>query len=188
LAKTISGPGGAGKREDEEGGKGSVVEQEEGKAIWFSTREETLSKSISYRRTQANVRSICVSIHHSSLEETIAYTFRCGRPYVLRDASKPFQTLTLSDRATNLEDIERRLKLDILNEARRYSGMILFHDEVSPGTLMPTWLAVDEQSVRTPQEVYEDVKQEGWRVDYFRIPIAPDRPIEVGDRASGSWV
>jgi hypothetical protein len=104
---------------------------------------------------------------------------RCGRPYVLRDASNPFQTLTLSDRASNLEDIERRLKLDILDEARRYGGLLLFHDEVSPGTLMPTWLAVDEQSIRTPREVWEDVSDEGWMVKYFRIPIAPDRPIEV---------
>jgi hypothetical protein len=104
---------------------------------------------------------------------------RFGRPFVLRDASNPFQTLTLSDRASNLEDIERRLKLDILDEARRYGGLLLFHDEVSPGTLMPTWLAVDEQSIRTPREVWEDVSDEGWRVKYFRIPIAPDRPIEV---------
>jgi hypothetical protein len=87
---------------------------------------------------------------------------RCGRPYVLRDASNPFQTLTLSDRASNLEDIERRLKLDILDEARRYGGLLLFHDEVS-----------------TPREVWEDVSDEGWMVKYFRIPIAPDRPIEV---------
>jgi hypothetical protein len=102
-----------------------------------------------------------------------------GRPYVLRDASHPFQTLALSDRATNLEDIERRLKLDILEESRKFGGMILTHDEVSNGNLIPTWMSVDEASIRTPKEVYEDIKREGWRVEYHRIPIAPDRPIEV---------
>ena len=102
-----------------------------------------------------------------------------GRPYVLRDASNPFQTLTLSDRATNLEDIERRLKLDILDEARRYGGMVLIHDEISSGEIIPTWMSVDEESIRTPKEVYEDVEKEGWNVTYWRIPIAPDRPIEV---------
>ncbi|CAD6587111.1 MAG: hypothetical protein TREMPRED_004663, partial [Tremellales sp. Tagirdzhanova-0007] len=101
-----------------------------------------------------------------------------GRPYVLRDASNPFQTLTLSDRATNLEDIERRLKLDILDEARRYGGMVLIHDEISSGEIIPTWMSVDEESIRTPKEVYEDVEKEGWNVTYWRIPIAPDRPIE----------
>jgi len=108
---------------------------------------------------------------------------------VLRDASNPLQSLTLSDRATNLEDIERRLKLDILDEARRYGGMILIHDEVSSGDIIPTWMSVDEESIRTPKEVWEDVKKDGWRVDYWRIPIAPDRPIEVSDpknKQSGS--
>jgi hypothetical protein len=102
-----------------------------------------------------------------------------GRPYVLRDASLPFQTLTLSNRAPNLEDIERRLKNDILDEARKYGGMILFHDEVESGRLMPTWMSVDEQSIKTPREVWESVREAGWRVEYHRIPIAPDTPIEV---------
>lgn len=86
--------------------------------------------------------------------------------------------MTLSDRTSNLEDIEARLKLDILDEARRYGGMILFHDEVSAGELVPTWQAVDENSVKTPKEVYDEIRKLGWRVDYHRIPIAPDRPIE----------
>lgn len=107
-----------------------------------------------------------------------------GRPYVLRDAANPFQTLALSDRASNLEDIERRLKLDILEESRKFGGMILTHDEVSNGVLIPTWMSVDEASIRTPREVYEDIKAEGWRVDYHRIPIAPDRPIEVSSSIS----
>lgn len=58
--------------------------------------------------------------------------------------------------------------------------MVLFHDEVAPGELVPTWQAVDESSVKTPKEVYDEIRRQGWRVDYWRIPIAPDRPIEVG--------
>ncbi|OXH32476.1 hypothetical protein J008_03246 [Cryptococcus neoformans] len=126
----------------------SVDEREpQGKAIWFSTREETL-------------------------------VYCNGRPYVLRDASTPYQTLALSDRASNLEDIERRLKLDILDEARKYGGMILTHDEITGGTIIPTWVSVDEESIQTPKEVWDDMKRQGWRVDYWRIPIAPDTPIE----------
>ncbi|WWD04103.1 hypothetical protein V865_002168 [Kwoniella europaea PYCC6329] len=120
---------------------------QEGKAIWFSTREETL-------------------------------VYCNGRPYVLRDASTPYQTLALSDRADNLEDIERRLKLDILDEARKYGGMILTHEEITGGIIIPTWVSVDEESLRTPKEVWEDMKNQGYRVDYYRIPIAPDTPIE----------
>nr|KIR85732.1 hypothetical protein I308_03840 [Cryptococcus tetragattii IND107] len=126
----------------------SIDEREpQGKAIWFSTREETL-------------------IYCNS------------RPYVLRDASTPYQTLALSDRASNLEDIERRLKIDILDEARKYGGMILTHDELTAGTIIPTWVSVDEESIQTPKEVWDDMKRQGWKVDYWRIPIAPDTPIE----------
>ena len=42
-----------------------------------------------------------------------------GRPFVLRDASEPRRSLSLSDRAENLEAIENRLKNDILQEAAR---------------------------------------------------------------------
>ena len=42
-----------------------------------------------------------------------------GRPFVLRDASEPRRTLKLSDRAENLEEIERRLKADILAESAK---------------------------------------------------------------------
>ena len=78
-----------------------------------------------------------------------------------------------------MEDIERRLKLDILDEARKYGGMILTHDEVSGQEIVPTWVSVDESSIQTPREVWEEVAEKGWRVEYWRIPIAPDRPIEV---------
>lgn len=43
-----------------------------------------------------------------------------GRPFVLRDSSEPRRALSLSDRAENLEDIETRLKNDILQEATRF--------------------------------------------------------------------
>ncbi len=42
-----------------------------------------------------------------------------GRPFVLRDVAEPRRTLSLSDRAENLEAIELRLKHDILQEASR---------------------------------------------------------------------
>lgn len=57
--------------------------------------------------------------------------------------------------------------------------MILFHDEVESGRLMPSWMSVDEYSIKTPREVWEGVREKGWRVKYHRIPIAPDTPIEV---------
>lgn len=70
-----------------------------------------------------------------------------GRPFVLRDASEPKRTLSMSDRAENLEAIEIRLKNDILQEAARwvvfwgriqydklmmlrFGGLLLTHNEM----------------------------------------------------------
>jgi len=73
--------------------------------VWFSTREEPISKSILL------VTAIYIS----------PYTvYISGRPFVLRDAAEPRHTLSISDRAENLEAIEARLKTDILQEASRY--------------------------------------------------------------------
>jgi len=73
--------------------------------VWFSTREEPISKSILL------VTAIYIG----------PYTvYISGRPFVLRDAAEPRRTLSISDRAENLEAIEARLKTDILQEASRY--------------------------------------------------------------------
>lgn len=52
-----------------------------------------------------------------------------GRPFVLRDASDPTETLHLADHADTLEGIENRLKRDILAEADKFGGLILTHYE-----------------------------------------------------------
>ncbi|KAL7279008.1 hypothetical protein ACG7TL_006840 [Trametes sanguinea] len=97
---------------------------------------------------------------------------------------EPRRTLKLSDRAENLEDIERRLKNDILTEASKYGGLVLTHNEVATdagegeGAILPTWTAVDSGNVRTQRELMEYMRKEGWNVEYHRIPISPDRPIE----------
>ncbi|KAJ7193929.1 inositol hexakisphosphate-domain-containing protein [Mycena pura] len=116
----------------------------------------------------------------STREEPIVYI--SGRPFVLRDASQPRRTLNMSDRAENLEAIENRMKDDILQEAARYGGLVLTHNEMASdsgeGAILPTWTSVDDTNVRTSRELWSQMKEDGWNVDYHRIPIAPDRPIE----------
>ncbi|KAL7413408.1 inositol hexakisphosphate-domain-containing protein [Mrakia frigida] len=116
----------------------------------------------------------------STREEPILYI--SGRPFVLRDSAAPLRTLSWGGSAANLEQVEERLKNDVLREARSFGGVILGHEEVvggaTVGEMIPTWIHVDEGSVKTVREIYGDVKKEGWLVDYHRIPISPDRPIE----------
>lgn len=100
-------------------------------------------------------------------------------PYVLREAHKPRNTYSMSDRAENLEGIEKRLKNDILAEASKNNGLLLVHQEQDSTTeLKSKWVAVQRDNVRTMREVFTWIQSQGWRVSYHRLPIAPDQPLE----------
>ena len=110
-------------------------------------------------------------------EEPVIYVG--DRPFVLREAHKPKHSLSLSDRAENLEAIERRLKQDVLAEAKRCNGLLLVHEEQAGSSeLIPTWVAVQKDDVRTLREVWKWMRNDGWRVEYKRLPIARDQPLE----------
>ncbi|RXW20324.1 hypothetical protein EST38_g5530 [Candolleomyces aberdarensis] len=75
------------------------------------------------------------------------------------------------------------MKNDILQEAARYGGVLLTHNEVASGSngegaILPTWTAVDVNNVKTSRDLWEHMKNEGWNVDYHHIPVPPDRNIE----------
>ncbi|PPQ64143.1 hypothetical protein CVT24_008773 [Panaeolus cyanescens] len=144
-------------------------------------RTQGLRAILSVLKCRPNNQSSSHVVWFSTREEPMLYI--SGRPFVLRDASEPRRTLSISDRAENLEAIELRLKNDILQEAVRYGGVVLTHNEIATsdngeGAILPTWTAVDSGNVKTSRELWGFMKENGWNVDYYRIPISPDRPIE----------
>lgn len=87
----------------------------------------------------------------------------------------------MSSRAENLEAIEMRLKQDVIREAARFGGLVMCHEEVGTSDelrLKPTWISVDADTVKTVKEVFGDLRSQGWRCDYHRVPISQDQPIE----------
>ncbi|KAK0469504.1 inositol hexakisphosphate-domain-containing protein [Desarmillaria tabescens] len=147
-------------------------------------RTQGLRAILSVLRCTPNTSDPSHVVWFSTREEPIVYI--SGRPFVLRDASEPKRTLSLSDRAENLEAIELRLKNDILHEASRFGGLLLTHNEMATdsgeGAILPTWTAVDTNNVKTSRELWNFMKESGWNVDYHRIPISPDRPIEASPK------
>ncbi|GAA5911266.1 hypothetical protein JCM6882_004080 [Rhodosporidiobolus microsporus] len=129
-------------------------------------------------------------------EEPVLYIG--GQPYVLREASHPTRTYAISDRAENLEEIEARLKQDVLRESARYGGLILVHSETptspspslpsapsparTPTTvLQPTWISTDE--VLTTRELFTFLRtpQGGsYLVSYHRTPVGRDQSPNDG--------
>lgn len=89
---------------------------------------------------------------------------------MLRDSEQPFESIALTSRVTQLEEIEDRLKQDILREGRQRNGCVLVHEELPGEKLTASWLAADE--VKTARELFDSVKNaEGYMVNYHRIPI-----------------
>ncbi|SCV73360.1 BQ2448_7286 [Microbotryum intermedium] len=109
-------------------------------------------------------------------EEPIIYLG--AQPFVLRDAAHPTRTYSISDRAENLEEIEKRLKVDILKEAQRYGGVILVQEEIRPLEIVNCWIAAD--SVRTVRELWEEVIAAGYNLSYHRTPVTADQSPEDG--------
>jgi predicted protein tyrosine phosphatase len=107
-------------------------------------------------------------------EEPVIYINR--KPFVIRDAKQPLRNINTYQgiMANRLEQMEERLREDILLELHRWNGLVLVHEERSDSTIVPVWINADD--VQTPRQVYESLKQQGFLVEYARIPISPEQP------------
>ncbi|XP_027365720.1 paladin-like isoform X2 [Abrus precatorius] len=107
-------------------------------------------------------------------EEPVVYIN--GRPFVLRDVERPFSNLEYTGiNRERVEQMEARLKEDILMEAARYGNKILVTDELPDGQMVDQWESVSYNSVKTPLEVYQELQMEGYLVDYERVPITDEK-------------
>lgn len=80
-----------------------------------------------------------------------------------------------------VEQMEARLKVDILREAERYAGAIMVNHETDDGQIFDAWEQVYPGAVQTPLEVYECLKAEGYCVDYARVPITDGKAPKSSD-------
>ncbi|KAM1431439.1 hypothetical protein ACFX2I_047386 [Malus domestica] len=102
-----------------------------------------------------------------------------GRPFVLRDVERLFSNLEyMGINRARVEQMEAWLKEDILIESARYKrtrNKILLTDELPDGQMVDQWEPVSRHSVKTPLEVYEELQEQGYLVDYERVPITDEK-------------
>ncbi|KAL3652986.1 hypothetical protein CASFOL_002667 [Castilleja foliolosa] len=112
-------------------------------------------------------------------EEPVIY-INC-RPFVLRDVEQPFSNLEYTGiNRVRVEQMEDRLKEDVLIEAARYGNKILVTDELPDGQMVDQWEPVTHDSVKTPLEVYEELTHQ-YLVDYERVPITDEKSPKEQD-------
>jgi hypothetical protein len=113
---------------------------------------------------------------HSLREEPLVYVN--GTPFVLREIERPFSNLELTGiTRERVEQMEARLREDVLHEAQQYGGCVLVSKELDDGQVVDTWTPVE--SVQTPAEVYSCLQDEGYQISYVRIPITDEKVSQV---------
>ena len=129
---------------------------------------------------------------HNMREEPVLYVH--GRPYVVREASKPFANVEYRGiAASRLEAMERQLRRDVLAEAARYGGRIMVTEETDDMQVVSVWRDVDASVVFTPLEMYEHHLAAEFQVDYLRVPLTDEKAPTAAacdilvDRLASSW-
>lgn len=116
-------------------------------------------------------------------EEPVVYID--NEPYVLRDRYATLRNIKSYSGITRerLEDMEKRLKADIISESGLYNHRLLVHCESAPGAIYPSWisLASDEgQEVMTMSEIFSALMQVFPSLEYFRLPVTAEEALEPG--------
>lgn len=113
-------------------------------------------------------------------EEPVVYIN--GQPHNLRHVKAPFYNQASPGRsASEVEALEAQLKQDVLAEAARNGGKLKLHDEEAGPPPRVVEREVEIESVQTVSEVYAQLKSEGYRVDYQRIPVTDMKKPEDQD-------
>jgi len=111
---------------------------------------------------------------NTASQEPVLYV--AGRPHVLRLVDRPLVNVEQKGITTAVvERMEKSLKQDLIRELRAGNGRVLVHDEIEdpPGnfTITALWETIEEKDVLTPRDVFERMREEGYRVDYGRVAI-----------------
>lgn len=114
-------------------------------------------------------------------EEPVVYIQ--GRSYSLRTQEHPFANLEEYPGISTeqLERQEQQLKQEVLTEALKNGGRILLHGESPDGSVTQDWVSITPDQVQTPTEVFNQMKAEGYKVDYARIPVTDEQTPENQD-------
>ncbi|MCO5554907.1 hypothetical protein L7F22_008445 [Adiantum nelumboides] len=84
---------------------------------------------------------------HNLREEPVVYIN--GRPYVLREVERPFTNLEYTGiNRARVEQMEARLKEDILQEAARFTNKVLVNDELPDGQMVDQWEPVSSDQFK----------------------------------------
>ncbi|EMS46928.1 hypothetical protein TRIUR3_15350 [Triticum urartu] len=114
----------------------------------------------------ATGRDIIQKVVITDLREEVVVYIK-GTPFVLRELDQPVDTLKhVGISGPMVENIEARLKEDILSEVKQLEGRLLLHQEefntaTNQCSVLGYWEHIDLEDVMTPAEVYSTLRDQG---------------------------
>jgi Inositol hexakisphosphate len=78
------------------------------------------------------------------------------------------------------------MKEDIISEVSQSGGQMLLHREVintaaNQSSVIGYWEDISPDNVKTPSEVFAGLKEEGFNIEYKRIPLTREREAVASD-------
>lgn len=88
--------------------------------------------------------------------------------------------ITTGVTAESVEGQESALKKDVIREAEKNDGRLLLHDETDDGngkfTITAQWEEdITPEDILTPADVYQQMKDLGYKLDYARLPVTDEQ-------------
>ncbi len=112
-------------------------------------------------------------------EEPVIYIN--GEPYVLRDRYATVRNIKSYSgiKADRLEQMEDRLKEDIIAEGAFYGGKVLVHSEAASESIFPSWITLEaDDDVATLKEIFADLALTFPTLTYRRSPVTAEEASE----------
>lgn len=114
------------------------------------------------------------AVHWTNLrEEPVIYVD--GSPMWVMDTQHMFTNLEApGSTVQEVEAREQQLKQDILAEAASSGGKMLLHRVLDGNKTSSEWVEIRPETVQTPREVFDQLRQEGYRADFHRVPVTDE--------------
>jgi len=105
-----------------------------------------------------------------------------GKPFNLRKSGiKENSDKNKGKTTEQIEKEERELREEVRKEIDKNGGFLVIQDEDKNGKVFQRKIKVNKEDVKTTREVFDDLKEEGYNIDYKRVPISDEKNPEYRD-------
>ncbi len=113
-------------------------------------------------------------------EEPVIYIK--GQPHCVRELEFPHHNVEAEGiTREGVELAEQGLKDRFLDQMAVLKEHIWLNDEDPDGTINGAWWRVKPSEIQTPLEVVEQLRQEGFKIQYHRVPVSDEHAPQTDD-------